>query len=337
MFEFDISVLMTTYNHEKYIGQAIESVLMQKFNGTVEILIGEDCSTDNTREVIKQYAGTNNKQIIPLFRGKNMGPINNTCEIMKSTHGKYLAFLEGDDFWTDENKLQKQVEYLQNKPDVIAVYHKTNIVDANGNETDEQPMGFLEKEYTAREFERGIFPGHTSSLVCRNIFMGNMDRYQAILKSHPIIGDRTILMLFLMNGKIKVLPDFMSTYRKILSKTNGNACSIFIQRNMFFEQWKYYDALGKYALSQGSDISMEYLKHLTYVQAFERFVKSRNKTDIEVIKRIRAECKNKKTYNEFLRWCMFEQLRCRITGKKYTSDMIYYEKIDSKCEECKKS
>lgn len=333
--DIDISVIVITYNHENYIGHTLESILMQDFEGTMEILVGDDCSTDKTRDVIMEYVNLNPGRITPILREKNLGATKNSIDVIERARGKYLAFLEGDDFWTDNSKLQKQVEFLNENPDVIAVYHRTNIVDQNENPMHEKSSGFIQSEYTTYEYERGIFPGHTSSLVCRNIFATNMDSYRSIMESHPLIGDRTVVLLLLLEGKIKVMVDWMSSYRKVLSMSSENACSVFIKKNMFFEQWKYYDALNSYATSRGSDISMEYLKHLTYVQAVERFLKSRKKVDLEVVKKIKFVCGSKKTYGEFLRRCMFEQVTRRITGKKHTSDMIYYEKINGKIKERK--
>jgi glycosyltransferase involved in cell wall biosynthesis len=112
-----LSVLMVTYNHELFIAQAIESVLMQETDFPVELVIGEDCSTDGTREIVKRYAVLHPEIIRPVLHEKNVGMSNNFESIRKSSRGSYIAFLDGDDYWTSPRKLQSQVDFLDSHPD----------------------------------------------------------------------------------------------------------------------------------------------------------------------------------------------------------------------------
>mgnify|MGYP001248218371 CR=1 FL=1 len=130
-----VSVHMITYNHEKYIAQAIEGVLMQKTNFLFELVIGEDCSTDSTRVICKEYADRY-PNIIKLLpdAGKNLGMMENAIRTTMACTGKYIALCEGDDYWTDPYKLQKQVDFLEahndyglTNTDADFYYQKTNI------------------------------------------------------------------------------------------------------------------------------------------------------------------------------------------------------------------
>jgi hypothetical protein len=112
-----LSVAMITYNHERFIGQALESVLAQKVNFDYEIVIGEDYSTDGTRAVILDFQRRYPKRIVLLLREGNIGAIRNFAETITVCHGQYLAILEGDDYWTCTNKLQRQVDFLDSHPD----------------------------------------------------------------------------------------------------------------------------------------------------------------------------------------------------------------------------
>ncbi|MCF6185625.1 MAG: glycosyltransferase, partial [Bacteroidales bacterium] len=112
-----VSILMLTYNHEKFIAQAIESVLMQKVSFNYELIIGDDCSQDNTQKIIREYQKKHPDIIKPVLRTKNIGANNNFVDIFKKATGKYIALLEGDDYWTDPNKLQKQVDFLEANPE----------------------------------------------------------------------------------------------------------------------------------------------------------------------------------------------------------------------------
>ena len=138
------SVLMITYNHEKYFAKAIESVLMQKTNFDYEIVIGEDCSTDSTREIVLDYKAKHDDKIKLLLQEKNIGMMLNFIDTLKTCTGKYIALLEGDDYWTDPYKLQKQVDFLEANPNYGMVYSDIDTVD-NGNNVVESEFFIKQK------------------------------------------------------------------------------------------------------------------------------------------------------------------------------------------------
>ena len=117
-----VSVCMVTYNQENFIAQAIECALMQKTDFDYEIVIGEDCSTDRTREVVVDYQKKHPDKIKTLLHPYNLGPVhspgkNNFIKTLKICKGRYIALCEGDDYWTDPLKLQKQVDFLEANPE----------------------------------------------------------------------------------------------------------------------------------------------------------------------------------------------------------------------------
>jgi glycosyltransferase involved in cell wall biosynthesis len=117
-----ISVKMITYNHEPYIAQAIEGVLQQKTDFPIELVIGEDCSTDRTREIVLCYQKKYPSLIRVLISDKNVGGHKNSRRTHKACRGKYIAFCEGDDYWHHPDKLQMQVEYLETHPEYGMVH-----------------------------------------------------------------------------------------------------------------------------------------------------------------------------------------------------------------------
>jgi glycosyltransferase involved in cell wall biosynthesis len=117
-----VSVCMITYNHEPFIAEAIEGVLMQKANFTIELIIGEDCSTDKTREICKEYQQKYPEIIKLQLPDKNKGMMRNFIENIQAAKGKYIALCEGDDYWTDPLKLQKQVDFLEVNPDYALIH-----------------------------------------------------------------------------------------------------------------------------------------------------------------------------------------------------------------------
>lgn len=118
-----LTILSITYNHGPYIAETIEGFLMQKTNFDFDIVIGVDLSTDNTLEVCLSYQKKYPGKIKVLAREKNLGMMGNLIDTISHCHGKYIAFCEGDDFWTDPQKLQMQVDFLEQHPDYALCAH----------------------------------------------------------------------------------------------------------------------------------------------------------------------------------------------------------------------
>jgi len=111
-----VTVRTLTYQHAPFIRDCIEGVLMQKTSFPVEYIIGEDCSTDGTREIVFDYAKKYPEKIRVVTADYNVGGINNGKRCRQITRGKYVALCEGDDYWTDPGKLQKQIDFLESNP-----------------------------------------------------------------------------------------------------------------------------------------------------------------------------------------------------------------------------
>lgn len=119
-----VSVLMITYNHEKFIDHALKSVLMQDVDFDYEIVIGEDCSTDRTREIVTGYQKKYPEKIRVLLSENNMGMLRNYARTFHACKGQYIAVLDGDDYWSSPNKLKKQVDFLDAHPECSVCFHK---------------------------------------------------------------------------------------------------------------------------------------------------------------------------------------------------------------------
>ena len=126
-----VSVSLITYNHVKYIRQAVEGILMQQVNFSFDVIIADDFSTDGTREILTEYKNKfPNIQLI--LQKENVGPAQNVIDLLSAPQSKYVAYLEGDDFWTDPFKLQKQVDFLEANPQISGCYHDVIVVDEDG-------------------------------------------------------------------------------------------------------------------------------------------------------------------------------------------------------------
>lgn len=217
--EIIVTVAMSAYNHEKYVGQAIESVLMQRVNFKYEILITDDASTDRTASIIKEYAKKYPDIIRAVCRKKNLGAMENSNYRRKHALGKYLANLECDDYWTDENKLQKQINFLEKHPDYSACFTASGVIRDNTNVIQMAKRDiFSMDDYLVTGKKAINIP--TATLVYRNIFRDNpklLDYY----KTNKIIGDRITHVLLLRYGKMKYLPINSAVYRHIKKKSSS--------------------------------------------------------------------------------------------------------------------
>lgn len=210
-----VSVCILAYNHEKYIAQAIESVLIQKTNFKYEILIGEDYSHDNTPYILKKYMDRYPDIIEVTFQdpskkiyinGKPTGRYNFISLVSKCS-GKYIAILDGDDYWTDPYKLQKQVDFLEANPDFSICFHQVQLlIDRTGELIDD----FLTKEVPAVTTIDDLAHKnyiHTPSVVFRNGI-----EIPEWFNQVPI-GDFPLYILLAQQGKIYKMPDVMAVYR----------------------------------------------------------------------------------------------------------------------------
>ena len=209
-----VSVAMITYNHERFIAQAIESVLMQETSFDYELVIGEDCSTDRTREIVVDLQERFPQKIRLLLPESNLGMHENFSRTLAFCRGRYVALLEGDDFWTSPHKLQMQVGFLDSHPECSFCFHPVKwIYD------DEQaaPPGWHNSVWppryrecsTVEDILREMFI-QTASVVFR---MEALDEYPTWLYQLPI-GDWPLFILLADKGKIGCLKEVMSVYRR---------------------------------------------------------------------------------------------------------------------------
>jgi glycosyltransferase involved in cell wall biosynthesis len=202
-----LSICMITYNHEQYIAQAIESVLMQKTGFDLELVIGEDCSTDNTGLICREYT-KRHPQIKLLSRERNFGMINNFIDTYKNCKGKYIAILEGDDYWTDTAKLQKQVDFLEKNPNFNITFHEVSCFIQERNVTEKNY--FVPPAAITSILELSEYNYITNlSVVYRN----NNNILPDYFKSLPLY-DYPLHLWICENKKIKYFPEVMGVHRR---------------------------------------------------------------------------------------------------------------------------
>lgn len=204
-----VSIAMITYRHERFITQAVESVMMQETDFSYELVIGEDCSPDRTRPIVLELQQKYPDRIRLLLPEENLGVCRNDTQVLLACDGKYIAILEGDDFWTTKDKLKKQVDFLENHPDCSACFHPVTQL----REDCREPSGILAlypsgsffslKELIAKKIAASC------SVMYRNCLGGRFPEwYEKVGYS-----DRALQVLYAEHGLLGYIDETMACYR----------------------------------------------------------------------------------------------------------------------------
>src|ERR1035437_1524868 len=205
-----VSVCTITYNHEAYLRQAIESVLAQQTSFDFELVIGEDCSTDQTREIALEYQKAHPDVVRVLRNTARLGAMKNFEHTLAACRSKYVAFLDGDDFWTSPQKLQRQVDVLEAHRDISVVFHPVHIVpEPEPGQARVFPRWVMPQRTSIRDVLRGIYM-HTSSLMVRNPHFDRMPSWY----HEMYMSDWPLVVLCARHGDIYCIPEPMASYRQ---------------------------------------------------------------------------------------------------------------------------
>lgn len=251
-----LSVLITTYNLEQYVEQTLESVLSQNIDYEYEVLIGDDGSSDGTVDIVRRWM-ERYPNIIKLFVMDRNPDVKynrieraskNRINLIKNATGEYLIFLDGDDWYTDTDKLRKQVEYLDSHLDVIATAHDIQIYYSEDNH--HRMLANMNKEFTVdgKFYWSSCMYLHSDTIMFRNIF--RLENYVGE-EANRIINDdvfsknyddNIIMFLLIGYGKIHYSPEVMACYRQLansswnsvsdIEKALVNACDYDLERQI---------------------------------------------------------------------------------------------------------
>ena len=222
MSDILVSIICLTYNHVDIIHNALDGFIMQKTHFPFEVIIHDDASTDGNQDVIKKYANMYPNIIKPIFRQDNY--YSQTEEFpMKFTYpycsGKYIADCDGDDYWTDRHKLQKQIDFLENNKQYSMCHHSYKIIKRDSGIV-EEPKG-TPKDYNSLDMIRMCARGYginVSTRMRRNFYKGNEEIYEMC------DGDITMVVLMGMFGDCKFLPNIEpSIYRQFYNKNSWSS------------------------------------------------------------------------------------------------------------------
>ena len=210
-----VSIFCITYNHANFIAKTIEGFLMQQCNFNIEIIIGDDCSTDGTTEIVDSYAAKY-PHIKRLIADQNIGPVQNMIRVALAAKGKYVATCDGDDYWTDPLKLQKQIDFLENNPEYVICTHYTKKI--NFDDTEITYLNFNPRPLTYSFSDLIVNKQDNTSTV--TLIYRNSEEIRALYSQKWFLNvnacDKFLKLYstFVTGKKIYVLPETMSAYRK---------------------------------------------------------------------------------------------------------------------------
>lgn len=229
-----VSVCCLVYNHEPFLRECFEGFVMQKTTFPIEILVHDDASTDHSADIIREYTAKYPDLFKPIYQTENQYskgvPISATYQFPRAK-GKYIALCEGDDYWTDPLKLQKQVEFLEANPDFSLCFHKVNIDSNDSN--DKNIFSHLEvRTYTSREiYNKWTIP------TCSVLYNRKNVEYKA--SREIVFGDIYLFLTVMRNGNAFCLDLCGAVYRR---HANGMSSSSVWNRNLakkLFYQYKF--------------------------------------------------------------------------------------------------
>lgn len=213
-YEILVSVCVVTYNQENYISKCLESLVEQKTNFKFEIIVGEDCSTDNTRNIVRQFEMKYPDLFVVIYYATNVGPFDNVREVYKRAKGKYIAHMDGDDFAL-AGKLQKQFDILERNEDCIICAHNMSLVDADGADRGIDHIKFETGKYSKFDLYKihSLFRHSSKMFVNELDFLEKLSDKFLDIEIHTLQTDK---------GDIYLIDEILGGYRENVGITFEN-------------------------------------------------------------------------------------------------------------------
>lgn len=214
MEKYKLTVGVITYNHGDYIKHCIDSIFEQVTNFKFKVVVAEDCSTDNTREVLLECKKKYGDDLILILNEHNLGPSQNSRQRYKYYDTEYVCGIEGDDYLCDKYAYQKQIDFLEKNKEYVAVGCNIMGVDFKENETGVSLSKFqVNKKYTLNTYLKHGFEVHCNTIMQRNVIPYSDEKYKKLVNSSTTMGDIKLLCLLYDKGPIFVLKDVMYCHR----------------------------------------------------------------------------------------------------------------------------
>jgi glycosyltransferase len=290
----ELSILVITYNEEEYVAETLEKILSQKVNFEYEILCHDDASTDRTQEIIMEYQKLYPNKIIPIFQSDNKMQKGHQIVVeycYPMARGKYIAYCDGDDYWSDENKLQMQYDFLESNKEYTLCLHDFDFLDVESGKRYPSKCGSNDRDMMVEEFI--LWDSQKIPQLGTSMFRTKLakERPELFIKigggknSLRPISDHPLYIYLALQGKVKYFGKNMSVWRRRGAKSWGVTSDKerIIQFNLdkiaFFEelnkitQFRYKECIEKAierCLFTISWLNMDFYKAKKYVKSMDR-------------------------------------------------------------------
>ena len=212
--QYEVDVALLCYNHAKYLRRCLDSLIEQRTSFAYRIIIGDDCSTDGSQEIIKEYAARYPDIIVPILNEHNMGVSKNSFQVSAAATSKYVIGSESDDYFTDNYRLQKQYDFLEEHSEYIAVGCNYFNVDPDGENPYKGMLKWqVNRGYKLKTFLRRGFIIHGNTIMRRNVYPIHDPKYEELRMSATTMGDVISRAILYDKGDIYCLPDVMHAHR----------------------------------------------------------------------------------------------------------------------------
>ena len=212
-FEPLVSVCVISYNQENFIKTCLDGILSQKTNFSFELLISDDASTDKTQTLVKEYEEAFPTIIRNISKEKNVGSVENFYTTMNDAKGRYIALCEGDDFWIDTNKLQNQIDFLENNPEIGMCYARAKLFHNKKQRYYSKPTGSLVSSFDDLFINGSRIPTLTSCFR-KNLYEQYIKEINPVAKGW-LLGDLPMWLWFYYNSKVYFSRNIVAVYRKL--------------------------------------------------------------------------------------------------------------------------
>lgn len=212
-----VSICSLVYNHELYLRQCLDGFVMQQTSFPFEVVIHDDASTDGSAAIIREYATRYPNIFVPIYQTENQysqGKKVSSTFVFPRARGKYIALCEGDDYWTDPLKLQKQVDFLEANPEYSMCFHSANVFCQSSGQYNDLFAYVQDREYEGVEFIKKWTVPTASVCFRRNVI--DSELYQTVRKNpYFVYGDLILFLSCASLGRIRGLSSMMSVYRRL--------------------------------------------------------------------------------------------------------------------------
>lgn len=318
-----VSIVVPCFNAKKTVKETLDSIKAQKTDFEIQVLLGDDCSTDGTQDYLRSIQDEYPQTFEFLLRPQNMGERGNkNCQdLLHRCRGKYMALLEADDFWTYDHKLQEQVDFLESHPDYIACYHHVEVVGAdsepNGEKYPECPKG----EYDWNEFFYCSLPGQTGTMITRTReYMKARDDITDMQLYDFYAADRRNAFFMLTCGRIECLPEKWGAYRHIVKGGSSFSANVKIDEAYARNEILFGRTCVNFAKRYGNEDAIHAAKlqyYRTYLKWTRRMPHAESFSRRECVDELRGEDHRLQYRLCFIRWYVVLGLRW-LRGRSVT-------------------